>query len=135
MNDRREHRKLRLCSNKCYQPKARKRRLAKEESLLVSVPLNNIIIPFKVSLPLSSYTNGTVASVHLLQNRLECCGFLPLGIIFLYFCCSMLRLLLGWTTIMQNTELFIHLIVAQKSLDQLLLKKTSLGVYIIKDSQ
>ena len=87
MNDRRGHRRLRLCSQKHYQPKPRKQRLPKEESLLLSIPLRNISVSFKVTLPLSSYTNGSVVSVDLLHERLEQCGFLPSGIIFL-FCCT-----------------------------------------------
>ena len=109
MNDRRGHRRLRLCSRKHYQAKPRKRRVNKEQSLVVSIPLSNISmpfevtyplssykeqslvvsiplsnisIPFKVTYPLSSYTDGQVVSLNLLHNRLERCGFLPSGMIF-----------------------------------------------------
>ena len=75
---------LRLCSRKHYQPKSRKRLLHKEESLLVSIPLSNISIQLKVTLPLSSYTDGQVVSLNLLHNRMERCGFLPSVMICLY---------------------------------------------------
>ena len=84
MNDKRGHRRLRLCSRKHYQPKPRKQPLHKEESLLVSIPLSNISIQLKVTLPLSSYTDGQVVSLNLLHNRMERCGFLPSGMICLY---------------------------------------------------
>ena len=83
MNDRRGHRRLRLCSRKRYQPKPRKQQLHKEENFLVSISLSNISISFKFTLPLSSYTDGQVVSLNLLHNRLECCGSLPSGMIFL----------------------------------------------------
>lgn len=83
MNDRRGHRKLRLCSRKKYQSK---RRLPlKKQSLLISIPLKNISIPFLVSLPLSSYTDGPVVSVDLLHVRLEHCKIIPSGIIMILF--------------------------------------------------
>jgi len=78
MNDRRGHRKLRLCSNKHFQPKPKR--------LPVSIPLQDVSalkvsVPpsFKVSLPMSAYTDAPVESIETLHGRLKQSAVIPSG--------------------------------------------------------
>lgn len=76
MNDRRGHRKLRLCSNKYYE-----KRKYFPKMLLVSIPRRTIsvlkvsipmdMLPFRVSLPLSVYKELAVPSLEVLHGRVQ----------------------------------------------------------------
>ena len=78
MAERKGHRKLCLCSVKYYVKKHC------QKSLLVSIPRNNIInvsilpvkvpiglVNFTVSLPLSLYTESSVPSLAILNDRVQ----------------------------------------------------------------
>lgn len=76
MNDRRGHRKLRLCSKKHFQPKPKRLPvsipLQDVSALKVSVPLS-----FEVSLPMS---DAPVESIEMLHGRLKQSAVIPSGI-------------------------------------------------------
>ena len=72
MNDRRGHRKLRLHSNKHWQPKPKR--------LPVSIPLRDVSV-LKVSLPLCSFVDAPVRSLDILHSRLKQCNGIPSGIV------------------------------------------------------
>ena len=80
MNDRRGHRKLRLHSNKHWQPKPKR--------LPVSIPLRDVSVlkvslplSFQVSLPLCSFVDAPVRSLDILHSRLKQCNGIPSGIV------------------------------------------------------
>lgn len=84
MNDRRGHRKLRLCSKKHYETKK-----YFPKQLLVSIPKRTVnilkvslpinLVNFRLSLPLSVYTDLPVTSLDILHRRLKQSGVIPQG--------------------------------------------------------
>ena len=84
MRERKGHRKLKLCSRKNYE---KKKYIPKK--LLVSISRRNVYIlkvslpinsvSFRVSLPLSAYSDSPVASVDILHNRMIHLGVVPQG--------------------------------------------------------
>ena len=96
MNDRRGHRKLRLCSNKYFV-----KRKYFPKTLVVSIPRRTIsvlrvsipvdLLPFRVSLPLSTFTESSVPSLEILHERVQRLGTLSKGsyrikILYFYRC-------------------------------------------------
>lgn len=85
MREGKGHRKLRLCSKKNYE-----RRKYFPKKLLVSVPRRAVcilkvslplnLVSFRVSLPLSAYSDSPVASVDVLYDRMVHLKALPQGI-------------------------------------------------------
>ena len=114
MAERRGHRKLRLCSNKYYE---RKKYFPKK--LLVSIPRMSVTIlsvsiplkflSFKVSLPLSAYTQLPPPSLETMWSCIQQLGILSEGTmklvafnLTLHFAC------LGWNHDMQAGMLHIY---------------------------
>ena len=83
MAERKGHRKLCLCSVKYYEKKYC------QKSLLISIPRSSVstlpvsltisLVNFKVSLPLSLYTESPVPSTAVLHDRVECVKAIPQG--------------------------------------------------------
>ena len=84
MRERKGHRKLRLCSRKNYE---KKKYFPKK--LLVSIPRRTVcvlkvslpinLVSFRVSLPLSAYSDSPVKSVDILHNRMIHLRTVPQG--------------------------------------------------------
>ena len=106
MSDRRGHRKLRLCSKKHYETKK-----YFPKKLIVSIPKRTVtilkvslpvdLVSFRLSLPLSAYTNAPVSSLDILHHRLKQSGLIPQGVylrnvfICIHYC-------IEWIHTMQN---------------------------------
>ena len=88
-SDRRGHHKLKLCNKKYHQPRPRKKQHLLT-SLTLSIPLKNVavfkisfplnLVSFKVSLPISTYTDVPLVSMGILHERLKHSQALPSGI-------------------------------------------------------
>ena len=77
MNDRRGHCKLRLTSRKHFKPKPKRCSNVLRET--ATTPGNEESLNFRISLPLSAYTDASVKSVDALHNRVKSCAVIPSG--------------------------------------------------------
>ena len=84
MRERKGHRKLRLCSKKHYEkkkyfPKTLPVSIPRRTVCILKVSLPINLVSFRVSLPLSAYSDSPVKSVDILHNRMIHLRTVPQG--------------------------------------------------------